>query len=160
MNWLKKLKFHNMKVRHWVLLALLLLIILTKMNLRWGLTYTFFIYPHIASCLSHVSGIFPFAIGDIFIALSIAWVILYPIYELFIRKTLIKKGIIKKGWFQQGPHVLKKENCVWKSCGILAMGVRLVLYHLGAELLPTQRFRSHRNGTSRGFKARFKSFRQ
>ena len=118
MNWLKKLKFHNMKVRHWILLALLLLIILTKMNLRWGLTYTFFIYPHIASCLSHVSGIFPFAIGDIFIALSIAWVILYPIYELYIRKILIQKGIIKiliqkgikTGCFHQAPHVLKKKT--------------------------------------------------
>lgn len=118
MNWLKKLKFHNMKVRHWVLLALLLLIILTKMNLRWGLTYTFFIYPHIANFLSHVSGIFPFAIGDIFITLSIAWVILYPIYELFIKKILIKKGIIKiltqkgikTGCFHQAPHVFKKKT--------------------------------------------------
>lgn len=114
MNWLKKLKFHNMKVRHWVLLALLLLIILTKMNLRWGLTYTFFIYPYIASFLSHVSGIFPFAIGDIFIALSIAWVIFYPIYELCIRKILIKKGTIKKGWFHQDPHVLKKKTVFGK----------------------------------------------
>lgn len=118
MNWLKKLKFHNMKVRHWVLLALLLLIILTKMNLRWGLTYTFFIYPHIANFLSHVSGIFPFAIGDIFIALSIAWVILYPIYELFYKKILIKKGIIKiliqkdikTGCFHQASHVFKKKT--------------------------------------------------
>lgn len=114
MNWLKKLKFHNVKVRHWVLLALLLLIILTKMNLRWGLTYTFFIYPYIASFLSHVSGIFPFAIGDIFIALSIAWVIFYPIYELCIRKILIKKGTIKKGWFHQDPHVLKKKTVFGK----------------------------------------------
>lgn len=118
MDWLKKLKFHNMKVRHWILLALLLLIILTKMNLRWGLTYTFFIYPHIAYFLSHVSGIFPFAIGDIFIAISIAWVILYPIYELIIRKMLIKKGIIKiliqkgikTGCLHQTPHVLKKKT--------------------------------------------------
>lgn len=38
-----------------------------------------------------LSGIFPFAIGDIFIALSIAWVILYPLYEIVLRKRLARR---------------------------------------------------------------------
>lgn len=35
--------------------------------------------------------IFPFAVGDIFIALSIAWVIFYPIYEIGLRKKLARR---------------------------------------------------------------------
>lgn len=40
--------------------------------------------------LTHLR-IFPFAVGDIFIALSIAWVIFYPIYEIGLRKKLAKR---------------------------------------------------------------------
>ena len=45
------------------------------------------------SLLSPISGIFPFAVGDIFIALSIAWVTLYPIYEMGLRKKLARRFI-------------------------------------------------------------------
>ena len=37
-------------------------------------------YPTISYCLSAFSNLFPFAIGDLFIFLSIAGIILYPIY--------------------------------------------------------------------------------
>ncbi len=41
---------------------------------------------------SHPSqAFFPFAVGDIFIALSIAWVIFYPIYEIGLRKKLARR---------------------------------------------------------------------
>ena len=93
MNIFKKLKLNHLKRRHWLLIALLLFIIIIKMNQRWSLYYTFIVYPHIASFLSHISGIFPFAIGDIFIAGSIAWVILYPIYQLAIRRKASKKNV-------------------------------------------------------------------
>lgn len=82
----------HLKARHWLLIALLLLVTLTKMNLNWGFIYTFVVYPHIASVLSHISGIFPFAIGDLFIALSIAWAILYPIYELVFKRIAAKRA--------------------------------------------------------------------
>ena len=80
------LRFKSLKWRHGVLIALLILVTLTKMIPLWGFIYTTRIYPVIGTLLSPISGIFPFAVGDIFIALSIAWVILYPIYEIGLRK--------------------------------------------------------------------------
>lgn len=90
MKILHVLWIHKIKWRHWLLLALFLLVTLTKMIPLWGFIYTTRIYPVIGKILSPVSGIIPFAVGDIFIALSIAWVILYPIYEIGWRK---KKGV-------------------------------------------------------------------
>ena len=90
MKILHVLRIHKIKWRHWVLLALFLLVTLTKMIPLGGFLYTTRIYPVIGKLLSPVSGIIPFAVGDIFIALSIAWVILYPIYEIGWRK---KKGV-------------------------------------------------------------------
>ena len=83
------LRFKSLKWRHGVLIALLILVTLTKMIPLWGFIYTYRIYPVIGTLLSPISGIFPFAVGDIFIALSIAWVILYPIYEIGLRKKRV-----------------------------------------------------------------------
>lgn len=83
------LRFKSLKWRHGVLIALLILVTLTKMIPLWGFIYTTRIYPVIGTLLSPISGIFPFAVGDIFIALSIAWVILYPIYEMGWRKKMV-----------------------------------------------------------------------
>ena len=80
------LRFKSLKWRHGVLIALLILVTLTKMIPLWGFIYTTRIYPVIGTLLSPISGFFPFAVGDIFIALSITWVILYPIYEIGLRK--------------------------------------------------------------------------
>ena len=85
------LPIRRLKWRHWVLLVLLSLITLTKLIPLWGFIYTTRIYPIIGSLLSPISGLFPFAIGDIFIALSIVWVIFYPIYEIKWRKQLAKR---------------------------------------------------------------------
>ena len=86
---LPALRFKSLKWRHWVLIALLILVTLTKMIPLWGFIYTYRIYPVIGTLLSPISGIFPFAVGDIFIALSIAWVILYPIYKMGFRKKMV-----------------------------------------------------------------------
>ena len=83
------LRFKSLKWRHGVLIALLILVTLTKMIPLGGFIYTTRIYPVIGTLLSPISGIFPFAVGDIFIALSIAWVILYPIYEIGLRKKRV-----------------------------------------------------------------------
>ena len=93
MKILHTLRLDRMKWRHWVLLLLLILVTLTKMIPLWGVIYTYRVYPVIGSLLSPISGIFPFAVGDIFIALSIAWVILYPIYEIGLRKKLARRFI-------------------------------------------------------------------
>ena len=86
---LPALRFKSLKWRHGVLIALLILVTLTKMIPLWGFIYTYRIYPAIGTLLSPISGFFPFAVGDIFIALSIAWVILYPIYEIGLRKKRV-----------------------------------------------------------------------
>ncbi len=83
------LRFKSLKWRHGVLIALLILVTLTKMIPLWGFIYTTRIYPVIGTLLSPISGIFPFAVGDIFIALSITWGILYPIYEIGLRKKRV-----------------------------------------------------------------------
>ena len=91
MKILHTFRLNRVKWRHWLLLVLLLLVTLTKMIPLWGFIYTTRIYPIIGTLLSPISGFFPFAVGDIFIALSIAWVIFYPIYEIGLRKKLAKR---------------------------------------------------------------------
>ena len=91
MKILHTFRLNRIKWRHWLLLVLLLLVTLTKMIPLWGFIYTTRIYPIIGTLLSPISGFFPFAVGDIFIALSIAWVIFYPIYEIGLRKKLARR---------------------------------------------------------------------
>ena len=88
---LNSLHISRLKWRHWLLLVLLSLITLTKLIPLWGFIYTTRIYPIIGTLLSPISGLFPFAVGDIFIALSIVWVFFYPIYEMKWRKQLAKR---------------------------------------------------------------------
>ena len=71
----------RLKWRHWVLIALLIIVTLFRTIPSWGWFYTLHIYPLIGTVLSPMSGLFPFALGDIFIAASICWVILYPIVK-------------------------------------------------------------------------------
>lgn len=91
MKILHTFRLNRVKWRHWVLLVLLILVTLVKMIPLWGFIYTTRIYPIIGTLLSPISGFFPFAVGDIFIALSIAWVIFYPIYEIGLRKKLARR---------------------------------------------------------------------
>ena len=83
--------FNRLRWRHWLLLSLLVLVLVIKWSPYLGYIYTLYIYSTIGRILSPFSGIFPFAIGDIFIALSIAWVILYPLYEIVLRKRLARR---------------------------------------------------------------------
>lgn len=91
MKILHTFRLNRVKWRHWLLLVLLLLVTLAKMIPLWGFIYTTRIYPIIGTLLSPISGFFSFAVGDIFIALSIAWVISYPIYEIGLRKKLARR---------------------------------------------------------------------
>ena len=91
MKILHTFRLNRIKWRHWLLLVLLILVTLTKMIPLWGFIYTTRIYPIIGTLLSPISGFLPFAVGDIFIALSIAWVIFYPIYEIGLRKKLARR---------------------------------------------------------------------
>ena len=71
----------SLKRRHYVLFWLLVIIAFFRTAPGWGWFYTRHIYPIIGNVISPVSGCLPFAVGDIFIACSIAWCILYPIYK-------------------------------------------------------------------------------
>ena len=115
---LNSLHISRLKWRHWVLLVLLSLITLTKLIPLWGFIYTTRIYPIIGSLLSPISGLFPFAVGDIFIALSIVWVIFYPIYEIKWRKQLAKRFFFlaaKRGCYPKKKTVFGRvaEYLLW-----------------------------------------------
>ena len=62
-------------IRSIILGILLLLVLLTQMIPSLGEFYARSIYPLISLCLSSFSRLFPFAIGDLFIFLSILGVI-------------------------------------------------------------------------------------
>ena len=111
-------RLNRVKWRHWLLLVLLLLVTLAKMIPLWGFIYTTRIYPIIGTLLSPISGFFPFAVGDIFIALSIAWVIFYPIYEIGLRKKLARRYFFlaaKKGCYPKKNVVFGRvaEYLLW-----------------------------------------------
>ena len=118
MKILHTFRLNRVKWRHWLLLVLLLLVTLAKMISLWGFIYTTRIYPIIGTLLSPISGFFPFAVGDIFIALSIAWVIFYPIYEIGLRKKLARRYFFlaaKKGSYPKKKVVLGRvaEYLLW-----------------------------------------------
>ena len=118
MKILHTLRLDRMKWRHGILLLLLILVTLTKMIPLWGVIYTYRVYHVIGSLLSPISGIFPFAVGDIFIALSIAWVILYPIYEIGLRRKLARRFIFlaaKSGGYPKKKAVFGRviEYLLW-----------------------------------------------
>ena len=79
--------------RHIALMVLFAIVTSFKMLPELGNAYTFCIYPKIGVCLSSVSGIVPFALGDFFIAMSILWVIAYPIYSIAYKKRGKKKTL-------------------------------------------------------------------
>ena len=111
-------RLNRVKWRHWLLLVLFLLVTLAKMIPLWGFIYTTRIYPIIGTLLSPISGFFPFAVGDIFIALNIAWVIFYPIYEIGLRKKLARRYFFlaaKKGSYPKKKVVFGRvaEYLLW-----------------------------------------------
>ena len=118
MKILHTFRLNRVKWHHWLLLVLLILVTLTKMIPLWGFIYTTRIYPIIGTLLSPISGFFPFAVGDIFIALSIAWVIFYPIYEIGLRKKLARRYFFlaaKKGSYPKKKVVFGRvaEYLLW-----------------------------------------------
>lgn len=82
------------KVRYITLGILLCLVWLTQSIPALGATYSQIVYPRISYILSFFSDCFPFAIGDLFIFLSIVGVIAYPIYGR-IKKVSWKKILLR-----------------------------------------------------------------
>ena len=73
----------SIKKRHCLLALLLVAVTLCRTVTGWGDAYVHHVYPHIGHVLSSVSGLFPFACGDLFIAASIIGVIVSPLYRKF-----------------------------------------------------------------------------
>lgn len=66
------------KGRHILLAVSVALVWLVQLVPGWGEYYARQLYPGIALCLSSFSDLFPFAIGDLFIALSLVGLVVYP----------------------------------------------------------------------------------
>lgn len=90
----------KLKIRIVILIVLLLLVWLAQAIPVIGDAYARSVYPVIALCLSSFSRLIPFAIGDLFIFLSITGIIVYPIYGY------IKKQSWKKIWLRDGEYLL------------------------------------------------------
>lgn len=85
---------YKRKVRYVALFVLLLIVWATQLIPSLGKVYACDVYPVIAYCLSSFSRLLPFALGDLFIALSIAGVILYPFYARRFRKMKWKRILL------------------------------------------------------------------
>lgn len=86
-----------LKNRHIVLGILLLLVWMTQLIPALATVYSHSIYPLISYVLSGISNLCPFAIGDLFIFLSIVGVIVYPFYGHFLKKSPWKKVLLRDG---------------------------------------------------------------
>ena len=84
-------------VRYLALGAILILVWLTQWIPALATIYSQTIYPFISYVLSFFSGLFPFAIGDLFIFLSITGVIVYPFYARLRKKLPWKKILLRDG---------------------------------------------------------------
>ena len=77
-----KKRERHINPRHW-LLALLLIATIAMMVVPGGnAMYAQYIYPLIGTALSNISSLTRFPLSDAFAILSIAWVVLYPLYAL------------------------------------------------------------------------------
>lgn len=86
---MQKLKVKRSTVVHYGLLALALAAVwLTQAIPAWAEGYAHTCYPYISQVLMGLSGWIPFSVGDLFIALSIVWLLAYPVYGY----------LQKKGW--------------------------------------------------------------
>ena len=84
-------------VRYLVLAVLLGLVWLTQLIPALATFYSQTVYPCFSYILSSFSNLFPFAIGDLFIFLSITGIIIYPIYARLRKKTPWKKILLRDG---------------------------------------------------------------
>lgn len=80
------MKLKKRHIRYIVLGILLILVISARFFPSLGEWYAQYLYPSISTVLSSFSSLFPFSLGDIFIFLSIAGVIVYPLVSWWSKK--------------------------------------------------------------------------
>ncbi|WP_300702523.1 DUF3810 domain-containing protein [Bacteroides sp.] len=84
----------KLKIRYSILGVLLLVTWATQLIPGWGEVYAQSVYPAISYCLTSFSKLIPFAIGDLFIFLSIVGVIVYPIYARCFKKKKWRRVLL------------------------------------------------------------------
>lgn len=82
------------KIRYVALCVLLLTVWATQLVPAMGRVYACNVYPVIGYCLSSFSRLIPFALGDLFIALSIAGLLFYPLYARRYQKKKWKRILL------------------------------------------------------------------
>lgn len=87
----------RLKNRHIVLGVLLLLVWMTQLIPTLATVYSRTVYPLISYVLSGISNLVPFAVGDLFIFLSIVGIIVYPFYGRFRKKLPWKRVLLRDG---------------------------------------------------------------
>lgn len=87
---------HKFPVRIIILILFLLSVWLTQLLPAWGAFYAKTVYPVISECLTTVSNLVPFAVGDLFIFLSLAGLILYPVYARLKKHISWKKILLRE----------------------------------------------------------------
>ena len=81
-------------VRFTLLAILLPAVILAQTIPGWGDAYARHVYPVVGELLSDLSGPVPFAVGDLFIALSLVGVVAWPFHVRFHRKKKWSTGLL------------------------------------------------------------------
>ena len=89
----------KIKKRHVALLLLLFMVLSFRNIACLANLYAKHIYPFIGSMLSPISSFFSFPIGDIFISVSVAWVLVYPFYAVFHKKESKKTVFLRVAEF-------------------------------------------------------------
>ena len=116
---------YKLKIRYIVLCTLLLVVWTTQFIPAMGKIYAHSVYPVIAYILSSFSRLIPFAIGDLFIALSIAGVLLYPAYASGILHEMQKK--CPQTTFIPAPP--NDSTCACNECSFMRLNTLEKLYN-------------------------------
>lgn len=83
--------------RHTLLILLLAAVVVCQAVPGLGGVYTRHVYPVVVRILSPLSSLLPFAVDDVFIALSVVWVVGYPLVAIIARKRKVKTVLLRVG---------------------------------------------------------------
>lgn len=86
----------KLKIRYVLLAICLLAVWATQLLPDWGEVYARSVYPVISGVLSSFSRLLPFAVGDLFIFLSLVGLLLYPFRARLARKKSWKRILLNE----------------------------------------------------------------
>lgn len=92
-----RFRLKRCSARHMLLFFLLAVVVAFQAVPALGGIYTRHVYPVVANMLSPLSSLIPFAVDDVFIALSVVWVVGYPLVSILFRKRRAKPTLLRVG---------------------------------------------------------------